>query len=57
MSTPNQNYGPNPVPKFLGYQEFFKEFIDLSCSPTFHQCLKDSLSHEIETVNQNSWKF
>ena len=50
MSTPNQYYGPNPAPRFLGYQEFFKEFIDYSCSPIFHQCLKDSFSHEIEKV-------
>lgn len=50
MSTPNSNYGPNPSPKFLGYQEFFKEFIDISNSSVFHQCLKDNLSNEIETV-------
>ena len=50
MSTPKPHYGPNPTPKFNGYQEFFKEFIDLSSSPTFHNQLKDSIVHEIETV-------
>jgi codanin-1 len=52
MSTPKPNYGPNPAPKFIGYQEFFKEFIDLSSSPIFHQCLKDSLIYEIETIHK-----
>ena len=50
MSTPRPHYGPNPTPKFNGYQEFFKEFIDLSSSPIFHNQLKDSIVHEIETV-------
>ena len=50
MSTPKPHYGPNPTPKFNGYQEFFKEFIDLSSSPTFHNQLKDSIVHEIENV-------
>lgn len=53
MSTPNPHYGPNPAPKFIGYQEFFKEFIDLSNSPIFHQCLKDSISSEIETIHKD----
>jgi hypothetical protein len=50
MSTPKPHYGPNPAPKFIGYQEFFKEFIDLASSPIFHHQLKESISHEIEIV-------
>ena len=52
MSTPKPHYGPNPTPKFIGYQEFFKEFIDLSSSPIFHHQLKDSIVHEIEIVSK-----
>ena len=50
MSTPKPNYGPNPSPIFFGYQEFFKEFIDISSSPVFHQYLKDNIANEIEMV-------
>jgi hypothetical protein len=50
MSTPDPNYGPNPAPKFIGYQEFFKDFIDISANQTFHQLLKDSLNLEIQKV-------
>ena len=38
--------------RFVGYQEFFKEFIDLSCSPAFCQALKESIVYEIETVQR-----
>jgi hypothetical protein len=51
MITPNTHYGPIPEPKFIGYQEFFKDFIDLSSCPAFHQCLKDFISNEIESVS------
>ena len=51
MSTPDPNYGPNPAPKFTGYQEFFKDFIDISANPTFQQLLKDSLNLEIQKVS------
>ena len=50
MSTPDPNYGPNPAPKFIGYQEFFKDFIDISANQTFNQLLKDSLNLEIRKV-------
>jgi hypothetical protein len=50
MSTPKPAYGPNPAPKFHGYQEFFKDFIDISASPVFHQCLRDSILLEVEVV-------
>lgn len=53
MSTPNPHYGPNPAPKFIGYQEFFKDFIDLSSSPVFHQCLKESISNEIDLIHKD----
>lgn len=53
MSTPDPNYGPNPGPKFTGYQEFFKDFIDISANPVFHQLLKDSLTLEINKVILN----
>ena len=52
MMTPKPNYGPNPSPIFFGYQEFFKDFIDISASPIFHQYLKDNLSNEIETIHK-----
>jgi codanin-1 len=51
-TTPKPHYGPNPSPKFIGYQEFFKEFIDHSSSPVFHQCLKDSFANEIELIHK-----
>ena len=51
MSMAKPSYGPNPSPKFIGYEEFFKEFIDYSSSPVFHQCLKDALTHEIDIVS------
>ena len=53
MSTPKPNYGPNPSPILFGYQEFFKEFIDISSSPVFHQYLKDNIANEIEMVYIN----
>ncbi|CAF0715052.1 unnamed protein product [Brachionus calyciflorus] len=53
MSTPNPHYGPNPAPKFIGYQEFFKDFIDISNSPRFHQCLKECISNEIENIHKD----
>jgi len=53
MSTPRVNYGPNPSPTFFGYQEFFKEFIDISSSPIFHQYLKDNISNEIELIHKD----
>lgn len=52
MSTPDPYYGPNPEPKFIGYQEFFKEFIDISNSPKFHQILKDCIANEIEIIHR-----
>lgn len=52
MSTPDPHYGPNPEPKFIGYQEFFKEFIDICGSPKFHQCLKDCIAGEIEMIHR-----
>jgi hypothetical protein len=54
MSTPNSNYGPNPAPKFTGYQEFFKEFIDIASNPVFNQLLMDNLNleaHKVQTFN------
>ncbi len=51
MSTPKPSYGPNPSPIFFGYQEFFKEFIDISSSPIFYQYLKDNIANEIEMVS------
>ncbi len=58
MSTPNANYGPNPAPKFTGYQEFFKEFIDIVSNPAFNQLLVDSLNLEVHKVSKqltNIW--
>lgn len=52
MSTPNPHYGPNPAPKFIGYQEFFKDFIEISNSPRFHQCLKEFISNEIDNIHK-----
>lgn len=52
MSTPKPNYGPNPSPIFFGYQEFFKEFIDISSSPIFIQYLKDNIANEIELIHR-----
>jgi len=40
---------------FLGYQEFFKEFIDISNSAIFYQCLKDNISNEVENVKYNNF--
>lgn len=57
MITPNTHYGPIPEPKFIGYQEFFKDFIDLSTCPAFHQCLKDFISNEIESVSNKLIKY
>lgn len=48
MITPNTHYGPIPEPKFIGYQEFFKDFIDLC--PDFHLCLIEFIANEIEQV-------
>lgn len=56
MITPNTHYGPIPEPKFIGYQELFKDFIDLSSCPEFHQCLKDFIANEIETVGKTKIK-
>jgi hypothetical protein len=52
MSTPKPSYGPNPSPVFFGYQQFFKEFVDVSASPVFVQYLKDNIANEIETIHR-----
>lgn len=57
MITPVIKYGDGPIPepKFVGYQEFFKDFIDISSCPAFNQCLIDFVSSEIDLVLLNSF--
>lgn len=49
-STPKRQ-GPCPLPDFLGYEEFFKDFIIATSYTVFHYYLKNSLCDEILRLN------